>query len=951
MLPLPPAHPVRRRPEVLAPAGDLASLRAALAAGADAVYFGLDAGFNARARAANFSSANLAETVALVHRAGARVYLALNTLVFERELGLVEDILRRVAAAGTDAIIVQDPAVALLAAAVCPTLEVHASTQMTVSSAEGAAFAAGLGVRRVVLPRELSVAEIRRLAAATDLELEVFIHGALCVSWSGQCLTSEAWGGRSANRGQCAQSCRLPYDLVVDGAERELGDVRYLLSPKDLAGVRAVEALLDIGVHGLKIEGRQKGPQYVATAVTGYRRWVDALASRETPPTDAPMTDAVALTHDLNDMALSYTRGFGDGFLAGSDHQTLVEGRFPKHRGLYLGRVREVRGAQVLVGREARPGSLGGGFGRGGAGAPQAPVGTVSSPLVGLGGSDEAASGPGLAPVAIRPGMGVVFDAGQPETEEVGGPVFQVEEDGDDVVLGFGRHSQSLKGTGGQGAQGPDLRRVKPGQRVWVTSDPVLARQTERLVEGPEPEGRIALGLAVSGAAGQPLQVRARVLAVLSQGSAYAARAAGNPEVMVESEALLAPAAGTGLDPALLGAKLAALGGTPFRVVRRSREFDPQANAAGDTTTAAAETSEAIDTSALEPGLHLPVSELKRMRRRIVEQLLPVIERGPVHEVTNGPQLERLREAARAGEAQRTAARPDLPRRPPTLVPLCRTSGQLEAVIAAGRIAFPEVELDWMEMVGLGRAVERARAAGLRITIATPRVQKPGEEGYDARIARLEPDGVLVRHWGAVMHFASPSSLLTRPSLHGDFSLNVTNSLTAHHLLALGLDSLTAAHDLDAAQLFDLLAAAPARRFTVVVHHHVPTFHTEHCVYSHLLSQGRDYHSCGRPCEQHEVALRDREGLVHPVVVDVGCRNTVFNARAQSAASLVPRLIERGVARLRIEFVRESEAEAVRVLEAYLELVAGCIAPTELVRRVGVHEQFGVTRGTMRVLG
>ena len=338
------------------------------------------------------------------------------------------------------------------------------------------------------------------------------------------------------------------------------------------------------------------------------------------------------------------------------------------------------------------------------------------------------------------------------------------------------------------------------------------------------------------------------------------------------------------------------------------------------------------------------------MRRRVVELLLPVIERGPVHTVIEGPQLDRLREAARAHEAERAALRPDLPRRSPTLVPLCRTSGQLEAVIAAGRAAFPEVELDWMEMVGLGRAVERARGAGLGITIATPRVQKPGEEGYDARIARLEPDGVLVRHWGAVMHFAS-ASLPTRPRLHGDFSLNVTNSLTAHHLLALGLDSLTAAHDLDAAQLFDLLAAAPARRFTVVVHHHVPTFHTEHCVYSHLLSQGRDHRSCGRPCEQHEVALRDREGLVHPVVVDVGCRNTVFNARAQSAASLVPRLIERGVARLRIEFVRESEAEAARVLEAYLELLAGGIAPSELVRRVGVHEQFGVTRGTMRVLG
>jgi putative protease len=134
------------------------------------------------------------------------------------------------------------------------------------------------------------------------------------------------------------------------------------------------------------------------------------------------------------------------------------------------------------------------------------------------------------------------------------------------------------------------------------------------------------------------------------------------------------------------------------------------------------------------------------------------------------------------------------------------------------------------------------------------------------------------------------------------------------------------------------------------VHHHIPTFHTEHCVYAHLLSGGRDYRTCGRPCEERQLALRDRVGLVHPVVVDVGCRNTVFNAQAQSAASLVPRLVDRGVRRFRVEFVRESREEAARVLRAYAELLGGRICPAEAVRRVGVHEQFGVTRGTMKVL-
>src|ERR1043165_2178572 len=185
--------PPMRRPEILAPAGDRDALSAALAAGADAVYFGLDDGFNARARAKNFASDGLAETVAWIHRAGVRVYIALNTLVFEPELPIVEELIRRVAAAGIDAIIVQDPTVALLAQAICPQLEVHASTRMTASPPLAAELLKSLGLSRVVVPRELSIDEIKQYAAGTTLPLEVFVHGALCVAWSGQCLSSEAW--------------------------------------------------------------------------------------------------------------------------------------------------------------------------------------------------------------------------------------------------------------------------------------------------------------------------------------------------------------------------------------------------------------------------------------------------------------------------------------------------------------------------------------------------------------------------------------------------------------------------------------------------------------------------------------------------------------------------------------------------------------------------------------
>ena len=310
---------------MLAPAGDAAALDAAIRGGADAVYFGLH-GFNARARATNFDEGSLAETLAKLHRHGVKGYVTLNTLVFDGELERVEAAIRACAAAGVDAIIVQDLGVSLLAKAIAPDMPIHASTQMTCTDASSVELAKELGCKRVVLARELSTEDIDAIAKATDVELEVFVHGALCIAYSGQCLTSEAIGGRSANRGACAQSCRLPYELVVDGEKRDLGDKAYLLSPEDLEATTAVPDLARAGVASLKIEGRLKGPEYVfATA----RLYHDAVlgAVDEMEKKDALQT---------------YSRGSGPGFLKGVDHQRLVDGRTCDHRGLVVGEVRDV---------------------------------------------------------------------------------------------------------------------------------------------------------------------------------------------------------------------------------------------------------------------------------------------------------------------------------------------------------------------------------------------------------------------------------------------------------------------------------------------------------------------------------------------------------------------------------------------------------------------------------
>jgi len=257
------------RPELLAPAGDWECVKAAVENGADAVYFGLER-FNARMRAKNFTQADLPELMEFLHRRGVRGYVTFNTLVFATELEDAADYLRGIIAAGVDAAIVQDIGVCRLIRSLSPDFPIHGSTQMTVTSAAGVNFARQVGAHLVVLARENSLAEIEKIQAVQEtqpdpLPLEVFVHGALCVAYSGQCLTSESLGGRSANRGECAQACRLPYELYADGDKVDLGDRKYLLSPQDLSGLEVLPELIRAGVTSLKIEGRLKSPEYVAS--------------------------------------------------------------------------------------------------------------------------------------------------------------------------------------------------------------------------------------------------------------------------------------------------------------------------------------------------------------------------------------------------------------------------------------------------------------------------------------------------------------------------------------------------------------------------------------------------------------------------------------------------------------------------------------------------------------
>ena len=431
----------------MSPAGYWPQLNAAVEAGADAVYFGLKH-FSARAKV-GFSLEELPAVMRTLHRRGVKGYVTFNTLVFNHELQEAARSIAAIAAAGADALIVQDVGIAQLVQRIAPDTEVHGSTQMSITSAEGIALAQQFGVTRVVLARELALDDVRAIRAATDCELEMFVHGALCVSYSGQCFSSEAWGGRSANRGQCAQACRLPYELIVDNQLTPLGDARYLLSPGDLYALQQMPEIVRIGVHALKIEGRYKDADYVALTTAAYRQAVDEAW--------AGLPLSITTLEELQ-LEQVYSRGLGPHFIAGVNHQTVVDRRSPRHRGVLMGRVSRVLADRVWV-------------------------------------TPDAAAA--VAP--LKPGDGVFFDAADwrsPEEPEEGGRVYHVTSRRDGLLeVTFGNRALNFA-------------RIRAGDLLWRSHDPELDKAARPYTTATSPVRKQPVNVAVAAREGAPLRSR-----------------------------------------------------------------------------------------------------------------------------------------------------------------------------------------------------------------------------------------------------------------------------------------------------------------------------------------------------------------------------------------------------------------------------------------------------------
>jgi U32 family peptidase len=318
-------------PELLSPAGSMEALRAGIENGADAVYLGGQS-FSARASAANFSREELAEAVEYAHLRGVKVYVTANILIDNKELNEFTDYLYYLYSIGVDAVILQDMGVAYFAGKVLPELPLHASTQMTVTNSAGVEYLQELGFERIVLARETSLKDMQTIQEKTGAELEVFVHGALCICYSGQCLMSSMIGGRSGNRGRCAQPCRMAYKLVTREDRSEVSGIEvgeHLLSPRDLNLLDYLEELSDAGIYSLKVEGRMKRAEYVATVTRNYRQALDRIADSGGKGTE----------EEHKELAQIFNRDFTADYLLDSPGPELMSYKRPNNRGIMLGRV------------------------------------------------------------------------------------------------------------------------------------------------------------------------------------------------------------------------------------------------------------------------------------------------------------------------------------------------------------------------------------------------------------------------------------------------------------------------------------------------------------------------------------------------------------------------------------------------------------------------------------
>jgi len=806
-----------KKSELLLPCGNMDMCLAAIHGGADAIYVGMP-GFNARGRTVDHSVDQLKEIIDICHLYGVHVHVAFNILIFENEIPAAVEQLMKVLPLGPDALIIQDLGLAKLVRQICPTQVVHASTQMTVTNHNAMELLEDLKIDRYVLGRENSIKEIKEIRKNTTKELEVFVHGALCVAYSGQCFTSESIGGRSANRGQCAQSCRFSYEMFVDGLPRELVDQKYIVSPQDLCGINEVKELQDIGIESFKVEGRLKSPTFVGTVAKTYKK---------------ALYEGIIQREDVEKMAMSYSRGFFSGWLHGVDHQQLVRATYQSHRGVYLGKVISTDNRAVYIQTDTK----------------------------------------------IQKGMGVIICHDERE-KELGSSVYNVLYKNDGTI-------------GLELDKSVNLALIDSRFSVYVNSAPEIHKEIEASVKDYSKQKRVPVEISFEAQVGE----KAKYTIKDPDGHSIEVFSENNLEVAKRDP-----------DLAKIEKDLTSLSRTAYVVSSFITNISEQ-----------------------RPFLHSKM--LKNLRQEAIAKLNEARVTAPSIELL-APDYSR-KETTKAEGAQ--------------LNILLREIGQLkdmqdflehyEGKTKIAIILDYEFGKDYYESLEILNTIKHVESG-----IATNRILKPGEYHHLNVLTRLKPDFILARNLGAFKYLKDKDSSIR---IKGDFSLNTANSQTANYLIDKGFETLTSSYDLNSDQLMELLKNTDASKIEVTTHQYMPSFHMEHCVFAAFLSEGSSFKDCGKPCEEHKVELKDQFGNRHFIKADSECRNTMFNATAQSAAALIPELRELGVKSFRVEMLDEREDQLMKKVLGYVDYLEGEISDKELKLNVGALEKYGLGSGQL----
>ena len=869
--------------ELLAPAGSREALAAAVESGANAVYLAGNM-FGARAYADNFDEEGLKEAIHFAHMRKVHVHVTVNTIVDDNELPGLKQYLRFLYEAGADAVLVQDLGAARIVREVVPELPMHASTQMTVHNLDGVRALEALGFSRVVLSRELSLEAIRHICSEAKAEIEVFVHGALCVCYSGQCLMSSMIGGRSGNRGRCAQPCRLPYTLVDENDNDLLaGSVgQYLLSPRDLKTIDLLPELLKAGVSSLKIEGRMKRPEYVATAVGCYRRAVDSWLQG----------DFQVQPQDSQALAQIFNRDFTTAYLEEKQGRNMMSDKRPNNRGLMLGRVLSYDVSNGMVSMKLNT---------------DLQTGDQVDFWVKVGGrvtttiqklylvkeaknSKNAKNTKGKKQKAGKAAShkyklsdGLNMQNLVPVQQGAFGTVGKKQKAGkaasDKYKLSDGLNMQNLVPVQ-QGAFGTVVAfavegRVFPGDRAFKVLDSKLMEEAKAMYASGAPVRRYNIKAQVTAAVGEPLVIQ------LEDEAGHVA--------VATTEFIGEPALKRPLSREVVEKQLGRLGSSIFHL----QELD--VDIAGQVM---------IPVSEINGARRKAVEELENQRLGDFQQQAGEFSRQTAKNIRQGIaniQQELLRRQAKteARDIVRPATKggyitvvaDNIPR-----VRAALANGARRIVFGGESYSHENITLDMCR-----QAAELAHEYGAAIVLNTPRIIRDSElERFHSLLETVDTypiDAISVHNIGTLHAVRQLTSL----PIEADYSLISYNVEALQHLQELGADRAVLSPELNMSQLEKLGQESPLP-LECLVDAYLELMVSEYCCTGSFLG-GLDTGHCSAPCVamKKKFYLKDRKNIRFPLVMDQYCHMHLLNANRLSMLPHAMKFRSMGIAGLRID--------------------------------------------------